>query len=102
MFQVPSDDEFADAFGVVPEAEDEPWIRAVRIEDVLLSFDEHAASVRVRWFRGDEPVVDLYDEGATRLLVSSGQGESHVLVEFEDGEMSVRIHPSVRIKSRHD
>ena len=102
MMQVPSDDEFVDAFGVSPEAEDEPWIKAVRIEDVLLSFDAQAASVRVRWFQGDEPVVDLYDEGATRLLVWSGKGESRVVVEFEDGEMSVRIHPSVRITSRHN
>jgi hypothetical protein len=100
MMQVPSDDEFVDAFGVDPEAEDEPWIKAVRVEDVLLSFDEHASSVRVRWLRGDDPVVDLYRERATRMRVWSGKGESHVTVEFEDGEMHVRIHPSVRITSR--
>ncbi|WP_394615431.1 hypothetical protein JNUCC0626_37595 [Lentzea sp. JNUCC 0626] len=79
----------------------EPWIKAVRIEDVLLSFDEHSASVRVRWFRCDDVLVDLYDEGATRMPVRSGAGESHVVVEYADGEMAVRIHPSVRIKSRH-
>ncbi|GAA3665023.1 hypothetical protein C8D88_10971 [Lentzea atacamensis] len=102
MMQVPSDDEFVDAFGVAPEAEDEPWIKVVRIEDVLVSFDEHAASVRVRWFQGDEPVVDLYREDANRLRVWSGDGESHVAVDFGDGEMRVRIHPSVRITSRHN
>ncbi|MGI5504554.1 hypothetical protein [Lentzea sp. CA-135723] len=102
MMQVPSDDEFADAFGVAPEAEDEPWVKAVRIDDVLLSYDENSASVRVRWFRGDDVVVDLYDEGATRMLVRSGAGESHVVVEYADGEMAVRIHPSVRITSRHN
>jgi hypothetical protein len=100
--QVPSDDEFVDAFGSTPEPEDEPWIKLVRVEDVLLSFDELAASVRVRWFSGDELVVDLYRERASRMLVSSGEGESHVVVEFEDGEMHVRIHPSVRITSRHN
>ena len=36
---VPSDAEFVDAFGAIPEAEDEPRIKAVRVEDVLLSFD---------------------------------------------------------------
>ncbi|MDX8052049.1 hypothetical protein SK571_21870 [Lentzea sp. BCCO 10_0798] len=99
--QVPSDDEFVDAFGVALETEGDPWIRLARIEDVLLSFDEHAASVRVRWFDGDEPVVDLYREGASRLRVWSGAGESHVGVEFGDGEIHVRIHPTVRISSRH-
>ncbi|GGU66087.1 hypothetical protein [Lentzea flava] len=98
---VPSDAEFVDAFGVSPEAGDEPWIKAVRVEDVLLSFDAVAASVRVRWFDGEEPVVDLYRERASRMLVWSGRGESHVLVEFTDGELAVRIHPSVRINSRH-
>jgi hypothetical protein len=100
--QVPSDDEFVDAFGAAPEAGDEPWIRAVQVEDVLLSFDEQVGSVRVRWFHGDEPVVDLYRERASRLLVWSGRSESRADVEFEDGEMHVRIHPSVRITSRHD
>ncbi|GAB2853571.1 hypothetical protein [Lentzea nigeriaca] len=83
--QVPSDDEFVDAFGVSPEAGDEPWIKAVRVEDVLLSFDVHAASVRVRWFDGDEPVVDLYRERADRMLVRSGRGESHVVVSSRTG-----------------
>lgn len=100
--QVPSDDEFVDAFGVMPEAEDEPWIKVVQVEDVRLSFDEQVGSVRVRWFQGEEPVVDLYRERASRLLVWSGRGESRVDVEFEDGEMHVRIHPSVRITSRHN
>ena len=100
--QVPFDDEILDAFGVTPETGDEPWIKVVRVEDVLLSFDAHVASVRVRWFQHDEPVVDLYREGARALRVWSGDGESHVAVDFGDGEMSVRIHPSVRITSRHD
>ncbi|WP_439661801.1 hypothetical protein ACSHWB_09980 [Lentzea sp. HUAS TT2] len=100
--QVPSDDEIVDAFGVAPETECEPWIKVVRVEDVLLSFDELAASVRVRWFQGDEIVVDLYREGASRLLVWSGDGESHAVVEFADGGLAVRIHPSVRITSRHN
>ncbi|MFJ8964963.1 hypothetical protein ACIRG5_36795 [Lentzea sp. NPDC102401] len=100
--QVPSDAEILDAFGVTPETEDEPWIKVVRVEDVVLSFDEHAASVRLRWFQGGEPVVDLYREGASRLLVRSGRGESYAVVEFTDGELAVRIHPSVRITSRHD
>jgi hypothetical protein len=101
MMQVPSDDEFVEAFGVAPEAEDQPWIKAVRVEDVLLSFDALAASVRVRWLKDGEPVVDLYREGASRLLVRSGRDESHAVVEFADGELAVRIHPSVRITSRH-
>ncbi|MCR3746313.1 hypothetical protein LX88_000251 [Lentzea californiensis] len=100
--QMPSDDEILDAFGVIPETEDEPWIKVVRVEDVLLSFDELAASVRVRWFQDGEPVVDLYREGASRVLVRSGRGESHAVVEFADGELAVRIHPSVRITSRHN
>ncbi|MET8756641.1 hypothetical protein [Lentzea sp. NPDC004782] len=99
---VPSDAEFIDAFGVGTQAEDEPWVRVVQVQDVRVSFDAHASSVRVRWFQGDDPVVDLYRERATRMLVWSGKGESHVAVEFEDGEMHVRIHPSVRITSRDD
>ena len=46
--QVPSDDEFVDAFGVLPEAEDEPWIKVVQVEDVRLSFDEQAGSISRR------------------------------------------------------
>ncbi|MDX8032434.1 hypothetical protein SK803_19655 [Lentzea sp. BCCO 10_0856] len=99
---VPSDDEFVDAFGVSPEAEDEPWIKAVQVEGVRVSFDAHVGSLRVQWFQDDELVVDLYREGANRMLVWSGKGESHVVVEFGDGEMSVRIHPAVRITSRHN
>jgi hypothetical protein len=100
--QVPSDDEFVDAFGVALETEGDPWIRVARIEDVLVSFDQHAASVRIRWFQGDELVVDLYRERASRMLVWSGAGKSQLDVEFDDGELHVRIHPSVRITSRHN
>jgi hypothetical protein len=78
-FVVAEDAAWLSVFGVVPQAEEasgEKWVREVRVpvsatEDLHVSWDIVERSVRLRWKRASEVIVDVYREQATLLTVDS-------------------------------
>lgn len=107
-FRVPTDLEILEVMGAEPEQEaDEPTTRVVDVEAgtgerVVLSYDIPGESVRCRWRRGSEVVLDVFREGATLLRVESRDGADYFVVDFETdslaGQLIVRVHPDVYVK----
>ena len=68
---------------------------------MFLTFASYGNSIRVRWLRDGVTLIDMYREGARRILVNSGRGEARVIVEFEvegsNGTLSLQLLPEFRI-----
>jgi hypothetical protein len=106
-FRVPTDLEILEVMGAEPEQEaDEPTTRVVDVAAgtggrVVLSYDILGRSVRCRWQRGSEVVLDLFREGATLLRAESRDGADYFVVDFETdafaGQLIVRVHPDVSV-----
>lgn len=102
---VPTREEFRRAFGAEPEpAGDEPTVRAVRIptaagESITLSFDIPGRSVRFRWYRGSALLLDLFREGATRLVLDPGGTGVTVHAETDElaGDLHVQFTPEMSV-----
>lgn len=105
-FVVPPAEEFLRAFGVEPEpAGEEPTILAVRIpgssgESVELSFDVPGRSVRFRWFRGSDLMLDLFREGAVGLTLDPDGAGVTVHAETDDlaGDLHITVKPGVSVR----
>jgi hypothetical protein len=108
QLDVPSDSEVLDALGVESLAEDdEETTRVIRVpvgdEDILkFSYDTVGRSVRVRWERASETILDVFREGIVRISVESEHGEAKILAfsEFNSlrGEIIVQIFPRVMVQ----
>jgi hypothetical protein len=106
-FAVPSRAEWVDALGIEPESVDlDPGVRRLycttdRGDAIDLTFDIPGNSVRCRWLREGNAVLDLFRESARNLVVHSGKGEAFVIVTFEAdglrGELSIRLWPEILI-----
>ncbi|MEV6231675.1 hypothetical protein AB0L88_27840 [Saccharopolyspora shandongensis] len=103
---VPGEQEFLDQFGEAPEVLAEPWIRGAEFETesgtLGLSFDQLENSIRFEWRQGDDVVRHFFREGATALRIRTEKKETHLVAEFESGELSgevdVRVYPRIAIK----
>jgi hypothetical protein len=97
-FVVADDEAWLSVFGVIPQAEEasgEKWVREVRIpvsatEELHVSWDVVERSVRVRWKRASEVIVDVYREQATLPTVDDHKNGPVVLVEYHARECSGR------------
>ncbi|MGW5643285.1 hypothetical protein ACWEV3_17030 [Saccharopolyspora sp. NPDC003752] len=103
---IPGEQEFLDQFGEAPEALEEPWIQGIEFETengtLRLSFDQHENSIRFEWRRGDDVLWRFFREGATALSIRAENRETHLIAEFESGELSgevdVRVYPRIAVK----
>lgn len=110
QLDAPSDAEVLDALGVESVAEDdEENTRVIRVSvgdgDILVfSYDTVGRSVRVRWERASETILDVFREGIVRISVESEHGEARILAfsEFPSlkGEIIVQIFPRVMVRDR--
>jgi hypothetical protein len=110
QFRVPGDEEWIDALGLVPEqVREEEWVRRVEVTTdsghrLELTYDVPGNSIYCRWRRDDLVLLEITREGARRLLVYSGQGEAHLLIEFEAeglaGSLSIQVLPEIRIADK--
>ncbi|GGS43537.1 hypothetical protein [Streptomyces cinerochromogenes] len=105
-FLAPGDEEVLEATGKWPDT-DEGGARVLTWcegggESLVLSYDVLARSVRVRWSRGGEVLLDVFRESATRLSFTSGPSARQASVDFHMGacagvlEVQVAPHFSVR------
>jgi hypothetical protein len=92
-FEVPDDEEIFDRLGLqpTPVPGDEPTVRRLDAENadgrrLLLLYDRVGRSIRVQLIEPDGIVLDLFREGATRLLVASFSSRS-VTIEFCTDEL---------------
>lgn len=107
-FVTPTAEEWIDALGVVPRPEDDDGdvSRALltfnAADKVDLSFAIGGNSVRLRWLRGEDLLLDMTREGARRIRVESGRGQASIRVEFDSdgfrGELTIQMLPETRIK----
>jgi len=107
QFDVPSEEEWIDALGLVPEqVGGEEWVRRLEVATdsghrLELTYDVPGNSIYCRWRHDDLALLVITREGARRLLVYSGRGEAHLLIEFEAeglaGSLSIQVLPEIRI-----
>ncbi len=109
-FVVADDEAWLSVFGVVPQVEEasgEKWVREVLVrvsatEELHVSWDVVERSVRVRWKRASEVVVDVYREQATLLAVDDRKKGPLVLVEYHaegcHGRTLVQTRPNLVLK----
>lgn len=111
QFDVPDDVEFVDVFGVEPEKAEatEPSMRKVTFpsngEDLLtLTFDSAGRSISLHLRRGQLLLLDLFREGAKRLMIDSRGSVKFVVIEFDSdelkGSLTVQILPTISIKDQ--
>jgi hypothetical protein len=86
------------AFGVEPQTEETPGevVRVLRIptgetEELVVSWDEAACSVRMRHLRRGTTLVDLLREMATALRVETTRGDSVLVMEYRAADASGRV-----------
>lgn len=107
-FTVPADRDFLHEFGSEPVAADaaEPWRRVLTVPvgesaELVLSFDEIAATVQLVWTVSGRTVLSLYREKAVRLGLVTENGISGFSVEFDStelgGNLNVQVYPHVSV-----
>ena len=108
QFVVPDEVDILATIGTEPEAVDgeEPTVRQLRFEApnetwLMLAYDLLARSVRLRWGQGDDTLIDLYREGAVRLVPQWRDQSGSIRIDFETDELSgaltVNVHPTLSI-----
>ncbi|MFB9903873.1 hypothetical protein [Allokutzneria oryzae] len=107
-FVVPAFDEFVEVFGVGPRRADGAdtvyeFEFALDGDDFLgFSYDIVWRSVRVRWLRQEDVLVDVFREGADRLVLEDGGAECGLAVDFRTaslaGQLRVQVFPRVAIR----
>lgn len=107
-FIVPDDQEILEAIGDWPETEEDSEARLLVFrgeggESIRFTYDALARSVRVLWKNGQgETLVDIFREGATRLVVHSGNSCAYIALDFVMGEcagkMEIQVHPKMAVK----
>lgn len=108
QFIVPDDDEVLDIVGVMPVAEEvDSATRVVsfEVEDMgalRLSYNASGRSIRVRWTKGAIVLVDIFREGAERLVFESGKSGLLARINFEletvSGSLVVGLYPQFSIE----
>lgn len=107
-FTYPDEAEFLTEFGseTVCAGPDEPWIRTLTIpisgsEELLLSFDKVAASIRFEWTVSGRILFSMYREKAVQLSLVTENGTTGFSVEFDSmelgGALVVQAYPHVTI-----
>ena len=96
-FLVPPEAEILDTFGVDVQEIDET-VRSFTLNDpgstdgcLLFSYDIVGRSIRCRWTRGDVVLLDVFREGATRLIVWFRAGVSGIDVTIETDSLEGRF-----------
>jgi hypothetical protein len=107
-FIVPGDQEILEEIGEWPEIEEDSGARLLTFrgegsESVLFSYDALARSVRVRWKnRHGVEILDVFREGATRMILHSDKSATYISLDFQMGEcagnMEIHLSPSVAVK----
>jgi hypothetical protein len=109
QFIVPDDVEVLEAIGEWPEVDDEGTrvitCRGENGESLVVSYSPIEGSVRVRWRKNDgDELLDLFHEGATRLMVSSGRQGNHVVAEYHAGDfagnLDIQTSPHFAVRDR--
>jgi YD repeat-containing protein len=108
QFIVPSDREVLEAIGIEPVSDGgDPATRLVRFiteagDIISLSYDAPGRSVRVQWSRNNRQILDLFREGAERLVFESNSATVSVSVQFKTdsnfGTLHIQFLPEVFIK----
>ncbi|MER6474085.1 hypothetical protein [Streptomyces collinus] len=107
-FLAPRDEDVLDAIGQWPDT-DESGARVLswHSEDgasLVLSYDVLGRSVRVRWTNGDELLLDIFRESATRLAFTSDPSAMHISVDFHMGEsagaLEIQVTPNFCVRDR--
>lgn len=107
-FLAPSDEEVLEATGKWPDTDEDgarvlTW-REGDGESLVLSYDVLARSVRVRWSRGGEVLLDVFRESATRLSFTSGPSATQASVDFHMGAcagvLEVQVVPHFFVRDR--
>ncbi|MGV9299238.1 hypothetical protein [Amycolatopsis sp. NPDC003676] len=105
-FVVAEDEAWFSVFDVLPQAEEatgDDFVREVRIpvsetEELHLSWDAMHRSVRFRYRRAADVVVDVYREHATLLTIEIRDTGPVVVAEYRAdgcrGRTSVRLRPT--------
>ncbi|MEV7195093.1 hypothetical protein AB0N81_25285 [Streptomyces sp. NPDC093510] len=106
-FVVPDDQEVLETIGEWPETEEDSEARVLTLqgegdEQMYLSYDALARSVRVRWKNSSgEKTLDIFREGATRMAVHSSSRSTYFSIEFQMGEcagkMSIQVFPNLAV-----
>ncbi|MFF0259426.1 hypothetical protein ACFYR2_11440 [Streptomyces microflavus] len=105
---VPSDSEFMEALGSVPEATEydpDVWRVETPIGDsgalLVLSFDIGGSSIRLTRESANGSDIEIYREEVRRILVYSEGGGRGIIVESHMSsftcELRVAIHPQFRL-----
>jgi hypothetical protein len=106
QFVVPAEQEILEELGVQPttvaDAETARRFEVAIAGDVLdFTYDVHGRSIQCSWSRGDSLLLAIFREGATHFTVYSGQGETHLRIEFEtdslQGRLDIRVFPDIGI-----
>lgn len=107
--RIPEDDDVLQAIGVSPEIQPDGDVREVCLSDeaggeLRLSYDPVGRSVRTRWLRDGEVILDLFREGAVSVDIRSEGKDVYFAIEFMgdgwSGRMNVAVFPTISIKDK--
>lgn len=106
-FVFAEDDVWLSTFDVIPQTEDEAWVREVRFplsatEELHVSWDTVMRSTRIRYRRGSDVIVDVHREQVTRLAVETHQTGPVIAVDYQakdcDGRTRVHTRPAFALR----
>ncbi len=108
VFDVPSELEFLESFGIEPEESypsDGFW--SYRFEGVsgislILSFDQHAGSIQTALFLGDRELSTVSHEASERLKIVTVDGKARLIgicrSKEEMAELTVETDPHICVR----
>jgi len=107
-FEVPDWQEISDVLGVTPESTNGSEVFDLHFvataEHLDVTIDEFGRSIRCRWSKGDEVLLDVVREGAVVMRIESSETSKFIRIGFETddlvGDLEVRCAPVFALRDK--